>query len=125
MRSRSILPEEAKDQLAVAKCKITDACLHFNLKQTPAAQPHWAQLICADCGRWIRFLSNPERLELNKRNRMRIQKLLGVAVKLAPTELEFLATSSKSRDGGLGAKRQAILDDMFARYFGTDKEEQP
>jgi hypothetical protein len=124
MRSRSILPEEAKDQLAASKCKITSTCQHFTLKQTPAPAPHWAQLVCADCGRWVRFISDPARLELNKRNRMRIQKLLGIAVKLTPGELEFLAASSKSRNGSFGTKRQAILDDIFARYFGTDKEEQ-
>jgi hypothetical protein len=82
----------------------------------PPGFQHHAKVICALCGRFIRWIEKPETIERRTRNAYTLARL-GMCDGLSDWERAFVASISKCRT--LSPKQQAVVDRLAAQYLSN------
>jgi hypothetical protein len=84
------------------------------VKQLPPGCQHYAELRCACCGSFMRWLPSPQNIERRKANAFRLAKLQ-MLPGLTAWEHEFLR-SLANQGGKLSPKQQEVFDRLCNAY---------
>lgn len=92
-------------------------CQHHRLDvvETPEG-PHYAKEVCADCGRFIKWLPKPENLQKIKDTQDRL-RILWKYHDLTAWEKQFLMSIEKA-GCRCSPKQQAVLESIWSKYAG-------
>jgi hypothetical protein len=93
-------------------------CSHSTTRseRMPDGSRHYARLMCAMCGAFLRFLPKPENVAIRKRNGFKLAKLQMLR-DLKPWEREFINGLARKGNGRYTPKEQSAFNDLCATYL--------
>jgi len=92
-------------------------CAHQATKTVlmPGDSRHYAQLRCATCGAFLKFMPRPENVERRQLNGFRLAKLQ-MHPGLNPWERQFIDSLAK-QGNKLSPRQQAVFDRLCSTYL--------
>jgi hypothetical protein len=96
------------------------SCTHSStrVQLEPSTSPHYAKLVCAQCGVQLRILPSPESIEQRKRNAARIEQLRTITGP-GTWERDFVDSLVEAGKTKLSPAQQKAFDKLYCELMET------